>query len=121
MHREQLGAAARDQFVGQLTRAALRTARAQPPPIQPSEILPSGKFTAFVIALAAVATRQGNWVRFVKMIPRSSCARVSFAADADLTKRSQFFPHRRALNVRPLIEVCCPNMLSSRRMLAAKQ
>src|SRR5262245_13439815 len=36
--------------------AALRTAaRAQPPPIHPSEIVPSGKITAFAPALAAVA------------------------------------------------------------------
>src|SRR6266545_1469648 len=38
------------------SRAALSTAaRAQPPPIQPSEMVPSGRITAFAPALAAVA------------------------------------------------------------------
>ena len=38
------------------SRAALSTAaRAQPPPIQPSEIVPSGRITAFAPAFAAVA------------------------------------------------------------------
>src|SRR5262245_21397676 len=46
----------RDLPSAKASRAAFKTAaRAQPPPIQPSEIVPSGRITAFAPALAAVA------------------------------------------------------------------
>src|SRR5271170_7221253 len=75
----------RDLPSASASRAALSTAaRAQPPPIQPSEIVPSGKITALAPALAAVAATVRTTVAsangspadfFDEMMSRTSDAR----------------------------------------------
>src|SRR5262245_45579644 len=82
--------------------AALRTAaRAQPPPIHPSEIVPSGRITAFAPALAAVdatvrttvASANGSPAALrAEMMPRMSEARSikSYPGEIGLKGRKAF-------------------------------
>src|SRR5215471_21854480 len=82
--------------------AALRTAvRAQPPPIHPSEIVPSGRMTAFAPALAAVAATVRTTVASANgspaalradMMPRMSDARSikSYPGEIGLECRKAF-------------------------------
>ena len=59
------------------SRAALTTAaRAQPPPIQPSEIVPSGRITAFAPAFAAVAATVRTTVASANGSPAARFAEI---------------------------------------------
>src|SRR5262252_3153056 len=81
------------------SRAALSTAaRAQPPPIQPSEMVPSGRITALAPAFAAVAATVRTTVASangspaalrLEMVPRISSARAmnSYPCEIGLERR----------------------------------